>query len=387
MLNVLWLCSWYPSRVSPTNGDLVERHAMATAPFVNLTVLCVEKDPSLPPGAADIQRTEEHGFTVYRVYYSGSGRGGLLEKLFSFRRYKQLQEQLYRRICNEKGQPEIIHVHVAMKAGLLALSLKRKEQLPYIVTEHWTGYYPQGDPNIYESNWLLKKITKKVLTGAFRFLPVSRALGDTVARYFAGIPFTAVPNVVDTAVFNYQNKAALRFRFLHVSYLNYQKNPEGILAAAALLKERGIDFEIQMTGNTGQHLLPLVKEYGLEQHIIFEDAIPYHDVANRMQHAHSFLLFSRFENLPCVILEALCCGLPVISSRVGGIAEVINSANGLLVESGAISDLANAMQKMIEGYKTFNREQISARAIQQFNYDTIGRVHLGIYDELMAVNK
>lgn len=387
MLNVLWLCSWYPTRVSPTNGDFVERHAIATAPFVNLTVLCVEKDLSLQPGAVDIQRAEEHGFTVYRVYYGSSGRGGVLEKLFSFRRYKQLQEQVYRRICKEKGQSGIVHVHVAMKAGLLALSLKRKEQLPYIVTEHWTGYYPQGDPNIYESNWLLKKITKKVLTDASRFLPVSRALGDTVARYFTGIPFTPVPNVVDTAVFFYQNKAPLRFRFLHVSYLNYQKNPEGILAAAALLKEKGIDFEIQMTGNTGQHLLPLVKEYGLEQHIVFEDAIPYHDVADRMQHAHAFLLFSRFENLPCVILEALCCGLPVISSRVGGIAEVIDSANGLLVESSAISELANAMQQMIEEYKTYNREQISARAIQQFNYDTIGRAHLGIYDELMAVNK
>lgn len=380
MLNVLWLCSWYPTRVSPSNGDFVERHAIATSSFVKLTILCVEKDASLPPQTVQAEKTEEHGFTVYRVFYGGSGKGGMMERLFSFRQYRRLQKQFYRQIEQERGRPDIVHVHVAMKAGLLAGWLKQKEGIPYVVTEHWTGYYPQSEPGIYTSHWLLRSATKRILQNASRFLPVSKALGETIARHFTDIPYQAVPNVVDTSKFYYKDNAKSRFRFVHVSYMNFQKNPEGILQAAAMLKERGLDFELQMTGNRVESLSAMAEELGLlHTHVFFEDAIPYESVATRMEDAHAFLLFSRFENLPCVILEALCCGLPVISTKVGGVEEVINPGNGILVDNGSVTQLADAMQKMIEGYDRYDRKQISVTAIQQFNYDTIGQTHLNIY--------
>ena len=52
---------------------------------------------------------------------------------------------------------------------------------------------------------------------------------------------------------------------------------------------------------------------------------------NEMQQAHSFVLNSNIENAPCVISEALCCGLPVIATRVGGVPEMVDKFNGILV--------------------------------------------------------
>jgi glycosyltransferase involved in cell wall biosynthesis len=43
--------------------------------------------------------------------------------------------------------------------------------------------------------------------------------------------------------------------------------------------------------------------------------------------ADAFILFSRHENFPCVVIEALCCGLPVVASNVGGIAEAVDETN------------------------------------------------------------
>jgi len=81
-----------------------------------------------------------------------------------------------------------------------------------------------------------------------------------------------------------------------------------------------------------------------------------------------------------VILEALCSGLPVISSRVGGVGEVINDNNGIMVESENVSALAAAMQKMIDDYSQYNREAIATDAAKKFSYETVAKQYLQYYE-------
>ena len=162
--------------------------------------------------------------------------------------------------------------------------------------------------------------------------------------------------------------------------MNFQKNPEGIFSAAKILKGRGYDFEILMLGNENKSLTALANKHGLQpQTVIFKKAVPYVEVASLMQTSSALLLFSRFENLPCVLIEALCCGLPIISTNVGGIAEVINGENGILIESENIQSLADAMQKMMDNYSNFNREKICAEASARFNYEKVGRQIADLY--------
>ena len=84
--------------------------------------------------------------------------------------------------------------------------------------------------------------------------------------------------------------------------------------------------------------------------------------------------------MPCVILEALCCGLPVISSNVGGIAEVIDETNGILVENENTEELAKAMQNLLDNYMVYDRSAIAARATAKFNYDTVSKLYLNVYN-------
>ena len=90
-------------------------------------------------------------------------------------------------------------------------------------------------------------------------------------------------------------------------------------------------------------------------------------------------LFSRFENLPCVILEALCCGLPVISTSVGGIAEVINETNGILVTCEDTDELVLAMQNLIDNRNVYDRRTIAENATLLFNYKTVGKEIVSSY--------
>jgi glycosyltransferase involved in cell wall biosynthesis len=221
------------------------------------------------------------------------------------------------------------------------------------------------------------------LEEATLFLPVSDSLGKTVNKYFATVNYQIVPNVVNTEIFYFTPTEIKKFRFLHPSTMNFNKNPEGLLEACKIIKKRGYDFEVLMVGNQPKTLVSLAKQLDLSEQVSFIEAVSYADVAKLMQHSSSLLMFSRFENLPCVILEVLCCGIPVIGTSVGGIPELIDKENGLLVESENIPALAKAMMQMMDNYKAYNPQLISEKATALFNYKTVAKQYTDIYNKFI----
>ena len=57
------------------------------------------------------------------------------------------------------------------------------------------------------------------------------------------------------------------------------------------------------------------------------------EIADMMKAHHLFVLFSNYENLPCVIAEAHCTGMVVVGSDIGGTREMINAQNGVIVQA------------------------------------------------------
>jgi len=384
MMNVLWLASWYPNRLDLFNGDFIERHALAVSRYVKVTVILVVKDETIQKNTVEVTKTVSQNLTVYRVYYGSSGWPEPVEKMLSSKKYIKLQQEIFEQIIDESGLPDIVHVQVAMKAGIFAARLKRKYKIPYVVTEHWSGYYQISKPNIYDMGKLYLSLNRSVLRNAAILLPVTNDLGETIIRNFVQLPFTVIPNVVDTDLFFHKSQQPAIFQFIHPSYMNYPKNPEGILAACKIVQEGGYQFQLQMIGNRDETLMVLAAQLGtLNKTVFFETAIPYAAVAKRMQESSALLMFSRYENLPCIVLESLCCGLPVICSRVGGLPEVIDDKNGILVEKDNVQALAAAMIQMMESYATYDRKQISENASTLFNYDVVGKQYEAIYKKVL----
>ena len=102
-----------------------------------------------------------------------------------------------------------------------------------------------------------------------------------------------------------------------------------------------------------------------------------------MQQADAFILFSKHENFPCVVIEALCCGLPVVASNVGGIPEAVDETNGVLVEPDNISVLQNAIVTVMHSLTKYNRENISGNAISKYNYQVIAKQFIAAYNDLL----
>jgi len=98
---------------------------------------------------------------------------------------------------------------------------------------------------------------------------------------------------------------------------------------------------------------------------------------------HVFLMFSNYENLPCVIAEALTVGLPVISTDVGGISEMLNEENGILIAAKDETQLEEKLNSFFTNSTLYNRYEISENAKKVYNTDVVGQQFLELYHKIL----
>ncbi|HMG66757.1 MAG TPA: glycosyltransferase [Chitinophagaceae bacterium] len=379
---ILWLPSWYPNKLEPFEGDFIQRHAEAASQFNDIYVIKLVADPKgIGTKSTSIEVVTRHQLTEQIIYFKKSS--SLFGRMVGAIRGMRLYRRAIKKLIEKQGKPLLVHVHVTMKAGLLALWLKRKYGLKFLVTEHFGIYNDTVKGKFSERNIFFRKFTKKIIYESSLFLSVSKFLGEQVNRLILKKKYVVIPNVVNTAFFYNKASDNIKCRFIHVSNMVPLKNVEGILEAAALLKKTNGNFEIIFVGNKDDSKRVYAEDLGLDN-VFFKGEIPYNQVAKEMQRSDVFILFSDMENAPCVITESLCCGTPVIATMVGGVPELVNEKNGILIEPRNVVGLANAMKKMMNDHPAYDREKIAEEAKARFNYKLIGKMIADVYDSSLA---
>jgi glycosyltransferase involved in cell wall biosynthesis len=163
------------------------------------------------------------------------------------------------------------------------------------------------------------------------------------------------------------------------------KQVDGILRAFRQAWKENPLLELMLVGKPDQLVLRESAQTGLVgKAIFFAGEVQYGEVARELQRSHAMILFSKMENMPCVIVEALCSGIPVIATSVGGIPEVISADNGILLAPGDELALRQAILSLVELYGRFDRQAIAQQAALQFSYPTIGKQLDDVYTVCLA---
>lgn len=320
---------------------------------------------------------------IYAFEFKPSGN-----KIIDIFRYNILYNKYYKKIINgyfkKNGKPDLIHVHVPVKAGLAALYVLKKFHVPYVVSEHSSHYEETSPEYFFKRGKYFRYNTKRIFENAIAATNVSEKTGKKLQSLFNIKSYRTIHNLVNTDLFNYKPSIiSNKVRFVHVSAMGEQKNPAGIIEALALMNKSFTNWECKFCGPHNNNLESLVKEKKLEKKIHFTGEIKHDQVATEMQQSDVFVLFSNHENFPCVIIEALCCGLPVVSSKAGGISEAVNEHNGILVEKGNIAALADAMLKVAMNLEKYDRRKISEGAIALYNKNRIANQFIDLYKTLI----
>jgi len=389
-MNILHLLSWFPTPDDPTLGNFCVRmiDALPEDCYSVILSVCDGKDMTKSFEVKEIQGARH---THVQIYIRPP-------KINAIRKLKMLRMYQYglRYIKKHFFTPNLIHLHVAYPLGQVALLWKKLFGYKYVMTEHWTIYQPQNKDVLVGG---LKKKIVKIANNAELIMPVSLDLQHCMEGHGVHNRFKVIYNLVNTDMFKLHQPCidtlppnvgrydmhVWKKHILHISTLRDEaKNFSGILRVIERLRQQRDDFELHVIHDyEAPEFKAFVKEHNLSNCVIFHGKKTSAEVAEAYQKADFFVLFSNFENLPCVIVEAFASGVPVLSTSVGGIAEILSPERGILIPQGDEDALLQGMNQMLDHSSEYDREAIRKYALNTFSNDIIGKQIFEAYKEVV----
>ena len=170
---------------------------------------------------------------------------------------------------------------------------------------------------------------------------------------------------------------------LYVGNLHPHKNLARLIQAFARLSSR-VSHQLVIVGKKDQRFYPsleaLVGKEGLNGRVVFLDYVKQDDLGGLYAGAEVFVFPSLYEGFGLPLLEAMACGVPVVSGNSGATAEVLGEA-GMLVDPRSVKDLAEALEYVLttQGIRQDLQERGLRRA-QQYRWDRTARQISGIIE-------
>ncbi|TXF76168.1 glycosyltransferase [Chryseobacterium sp.] len=370
---ILFISSWFPNKLEPTNGNFVQRHAEAVSKLQDVEILHAMGDFN----QQEIYLFDDQSINDIRtliVYYKNTGN----PILNFFRRMNA-----YKKGFSKMQRPELVHANVLHNSMLFAVYLKKRYKIPFVITEHWTSLQTENHP---KTSAIIKKTAAFIANQASYVLPVSENLKSGLKKLGIISPMKVISNVVDTEVFTIANKEReSEINFLHLSSLIPRKKPDKIIETVIKLHENGYAVKLEIGGDGDTETLrKLVHRRKADHYINVFDAISYQEVAEKMQQSDCFILFSENETQGCVILESYACGKPVIATNVGGVPEFVKPGFGILIEKNNESELYTSMESFIKDQAMFqNPTNLRDFVLENFSKQSIGKAFTAVYDEVL----
>ncbi len=242
----------------------------------------------------------------------------------------------------------------------------------------------------YISRSILKKIWIKLLS---RGVTVINAMSRQIEQEILGLKIgnvriSRIPNGVVLPKLNpIRNSANHRLKILFIGRLVEQKGLDVLLRVALLLKQRKHDFEVRIIGSgpLRSSLEDQAQEFKLDSCVNFVGAVKPGEVAVQFSDADLFVLPSRYEGFPGVLLEAIAHGLPAIATRVSGSEEIIDDNIGWLIPVDNALALAAAIEQALAlGSEELRKMGDKARdkAIHQYDINRVASDYLQLFEEI-----
>ncbi|MBL0912167.1 MAG: glycosyltransferase [Bacteroidia bacterium] len=375
------LSSSLPNPFTPYGGIFFADQAAALAKAgIKTGFICVQ-----PISLKSFLSSDVGGGFMYESEYRYYGVDTYVYRFFQvpFTRIRPLRIirkkglELYEKYIQLHGRPDLVHVH-NFQAGTLALELKKKYGIPYVISEHSSNFLNDSVPQAQ------RKAALEVYTNASARIAVSPGSAAAMEK-FSGLPFHIVPNLVDTQFFTPGAGKPEIFTFFSAAGLIPLKNQELQIKAFLLFRKHFPDSRLIIAGDgpTRKRLEQSVL-FGLQRHIQFTGALSREQVRDHMQQASAYLISSHRETFGVVAIEALSCGIPVISTPCLGPESILRDPKtGILTKDFEVSSYAAAMLELRRNAERYEKVYIRQFAIEHYSEEAFVKKITDIYKPII----
>ncbi len=266
-------------------------------------------------------------------------------------------------LCREKKY-DVINTHFAVPTGPTGVILSRLFNIPNVLSIHGGDIYDPSKNLSPHRNFLLRKVVKYVLNRSTYLLAESEDVRRRVLNHYkVRQEITIIPWGLKPPLFQKASRAELElgeddFLIVSIGRLVKRKGLDYLLQAVAKRRIPTIKVLLVGEGPEREHLESLAIALGIRQKIVFLGSVSEERKFQYLTASDIFVLPSLHEGFGIVFLEAMYCGLPIVTTDCGGQTDFVKDGhNGFLVPVGDVEAIADRIVTLLQNQAL--REQIS----------------------------
>jgi glycosyltransferase involved in cell wall biosynthesis len=389
-MNILIIPAFFYTKEKPTQGSFFMDQAVALKQAGHNVVVLYCDSYSVKCIKDWIKYSENNvnvveGIKIYRKKIFCPLKHGIEGHREAF---SKVIEELYNDNVYGKIDIDIIHAHCCVWAGYAAMQLSRKEQIPYVITEHATLFKLHAD-KICGTNG---KCIDAAFRNASKVICVSHEFKKLISKFRDKDDIEVIGNVVDCELFKPygSDEKHTNVTFLTICYMEtqdqlYKKGIDILLKAWKKVIENYPNARLIIGGGGhAQHkVLECCKEYNIADSVEMTGALNRTQVAEYMSKCDFFVLPSRYETFGVVYIEAMACGKPVIAVKNGGPDDFVKDFNGTLIEPDNVDELVRVMCDMLNNRLKYDAQLISEYTNKNYSSQAIAEQLEKIYTNIL----
>lgn len=362
-MKILVIPSWYPSETNKVWGNYFIKQAEALNNYVEVSFLNINR-VGIKEFSKLFKEKKQDGYTNKKYpfhFYQKSilnVKGINLE--WSYKKYQKAAYKAYKKLEKKIGRVDIILVESILPAGLGALYISKKENIPYIIHHHSKDVL---------TNPLYVKYDTEIIKNAKYCMAVQDEIKDIIESY--GKKCEIIPNYIDVEKFKIKQNKNKNFTLINICNFYKVKALEILLQALSKViyedNIKDIRLNIVGTGDYESYYKNVCNELKLNKYVQFLGYIPNENIPNIISKSDCLCVSSRKETFCIPILEAFASGKPVITTTCGGPNKLVNEKRGIKVEIDDVEGYRTAIKKMKKSHEKYDSEQL--RKFVYDNYD------------------
>lgn len=380
-MKVVNITYWYPSRKNPFAALFIKEHMDALNLFCDNRVIHINSSRETD-SFYELEREKISDFEESITISSKWLKFYRIEEFLVWRTLKKLfEEENYFESYN------LINFYIAPPLLNKFWKIRDKVSKKIVVTEQYSGYhFFFGQPK--DTNKL--DAIKNIFYQPINLITVSHALGKDIQNFSGNknLTFDVVPNIVRSEIFYHKPelKAENLSFFMVANWGGDIKNPFVVIEAFSkiLSKHPQAELFIGGRGDMLPRMKSLVSSLDIENNVTFLGSLDKQTIAQYMNKAHFFLHASRYETFSVVTAEAICCGTPVVVSKIPAITEFIYESNGVFVEEDTAEEWSKKIQEAIAKLNKFDNKSISEKAIAKFSKEQVGQRYFEVLEKIKS---
>lgn len=300
---------------------------------------------------------------IYRSYKKLFLPKRIFQANFLFKLHVKIALNQFKEYISVNGKPDIIHAHNIIYSGLVAQIIKEKYEIPYIITEH-SSIFMRNQHNKY-----LRLINEKIVFNS-NLYAVSNKFSEVLKNIFKLDQVGVINNVLSPHFTNPNKFKKNKDVFTFISIGNFTKNKNHRLIIESFLRAFHISEKVKLilvgSGPEKHTLNSLIKQSGRTKQFKVFEYLNQNELVQLMHDCDCFVLSSNYETFGVVIIEAMACGLPVISTKCFGPEDILNKNYGILIDKNNSEQMVQAMKQIININKQYIAKEIRNYAIDNY---------------------